>query len=941
MKKYSKRIIGVVILLIVGFSFLGGYQLFAPKEIANVSKNDSLAKKTTNGATCTNDEEMNSKYEPQVSFAQGQVTITVKKGSFKVTSVSDDRYLTNNPMELGALTPDNPMVIKFSTNASSDVVLHFVLTETDDLCLAYDNAPTNDQGEKTGTYEFDMTLQLRPQLDTPLKNNTNYNGICSVFRTGSGYDTYKDLFKNAGVSKSDIEKYNYNAVSENQRVTYNSIIPYCLSSNQVTFNYTEEQTASLIASAILIIQNQGSVSSGSDVSESFMSAFNDAKNKALALGHDYSNLVNNGSIDNTRFGETCDWKKEETDSDYYVNKDYYYAQESDSENIEYTYHYTSGKSQKVSGGSCTRTCEEAVVVEYGPPVASKAGLCFEYKIRVTSRVVCNSSLKLQPPTTPGICTPTPYCNEISGRTHQGGPNEDFEACILECDGGEYSQSCSNKCYDEVYGEDGNSYDLLAIHYEEQSATKKMYSEAFPGYSGRYKWQNGKIVWEGEGYGRWYQEFENDRTCREHGSYNVFSGFKKAVYSNGSHCQDNCYWSGCSEYTYMNEEDAAQDTIDNMKKYNAAISTCSAAASCTTKTAEFTIGVDYTDTDGEEHTVDFPLASSSVNSAKLPSHGKGFSGSTSGTEIFIPELTITPDDEDGYAGCYDTQDARNWYQVAWSFPGTWINNKTGEISYVDKTGNKAWHNQKNKFCMPLNAASVNTKWWEWKLLGTNYSDSEIKADLQDNYNIHGSTTDFGYFGWNFDFSCFYALKNEEVPPTDDCPEGGCTEEDICEGDDCDTTISTKDYVFRIVDLENLFPKSSKTTENNQSKIEGTGRQPGYNWTLDASSVGDQVTANSLNAKNDKYNVNPIALIQDIQAKGDSIYTDKYLDYQVTLDSADIKAIRNYNKKHKYTDYEGSTSVKNGVTVYYSNIWDKISSSNIKERGTPGINNEGAK
>ncbi len=930
MKKYSRGIIGVFILFIIGVVLFSGYDELTSREKVNVSKKEILTK-TTDGKTCNNAEEMNDEYSPTVSFDKGQAIVKVAKGSFKVTNVTNSQYLTNDPMALGVVTPENPMVVTFNTNASGDVGLHFVLTETDDICLSYDEAPLNNEGKKSGTYEFDMTLQLKPQLDTPLKNNENYNGICSVFRTGVGYENYKDIFKSAGVSKNDIEKYNYNVVNDFQRDTYNSIIPYCLSSNQVTFNYTEKQTASLIASAIFVVRNQGTSSSGSDVSESFMSAFNDTKSKALELGHDYTHLVKNGSLDDTRFGETCDWKKDKTENDYYVNKDYYYAKEEDSENIEYTYHYTSGETEKVSGGSCTRVCEEATVVEYGPPVASKAGLCFEYKVRVTSRVVCNSDLKITPPPTPNICTPTPYCNQVSGFVHQGGPNEDFEKCIQECDGGKYSQSCSNKCYSEVYESGDTGYNPLSIRYGDDSIVQKMWSSSFPGYVGRYEWQNGSIVWVGEGYGRWYQEFEDAKTRSDHGTYNVYSGFKKEDYGNGNHCQDNCYWSGCSTKSYLNESDVADDIIDNMKKYNQAVATCSASASCTTKTAEFTIGVDYTDTDGNKHTVDFPLSSSKVDSSKLPSHGEGFSGSTSGTEIFIPELTITPEDQDGYAGCYDDASAKNWYQVAWSFPGTWINNKTGEISYVDKSGNTAWHKQEGKFCVPLNAASVNIKWWEWKLLGSNYSDSQIEDELEDNYNIHASTTDFGYFGWNFDFSCFYALKNEEVTTDDnDCPDG----------DECKTTISTEDYVFRIVDLNDLFPKSSETTENNQSKISATGRQPGYNWTLDASNDGDQMTAFSLLTKNPEYSINPIELIKNIQAKGESIYSDAYLDYRITLESEDIKYLRNYNKDHKYTDYQGSTAVKNGVTSYWSNVITELKNrGQVSERAEYGANNSG--
>ena len=51
----------------------------------------------------------------------------------------------------------------------------------------------------------------------------------------------------------------------------------------------------------------------------------------------------------------------------------------------YYYHYSPGRKTKYDGTAggdpvkCSVECKEAVEVEYGPPVASKGGLCFEYK----------------------------------------------------------------------------------------------------------------------------------------------------------------------------------------------------------------------------------------------------------------------------------------------------------------------------------------------------------------------------------------------------------------------------------------------------------------------------------------------------------------------------------------------------------------------------------
>ena len=956
-KKMLKRALLVIVFVFVAFFGVRSVMSFATDtsdtSSSGIERRETTAEKTTDGEQCGSAEEMNGHYNPRVTFdtSARTATITVSNGSFRVTSVSDQSLLLDNPMTMGNLTSNSPLVIHYG-NVSGDVVLHFVLAETDDKCLSYDEAQVLEgQDKKFGTYEFDMTLQLAAQRDTPKKTNENYNGICAAFRNGTGYDTYKDVLSSAGVNQKEFETYNYAAVSDAGKRRYEQLLSYCFTANQVNFNYTEAQVASMINSSIDIWRKEESSGAVSDtpVSGDFMEAFNDAKEKALALGHDYSSRVTDGSLDDSRFGMVCDWQKKATGTtgdDYYVNKDYYYAKEEDAENVSYNYHYTGadentyGETETVSGGSCKRVCEESVVAEYGPPVASKAGLCFEYKVKVTSRVVCETDTSaITPPVQPEICTPIPICNQVSGKEHQGGPNEEFEQCINECDGGKYSASCSNKCYQEVYGED-SIVDPLAIRYGDDSIVQRMFSEEFPGYDGRYQWENGNIVWQGDGYARYYEEFENERTQNDHGTYNVFSGFKKHVYGDGSVCQDNCVWTGCDESQYLNPEDAAEDTVENMKKYNQAISQCQASASCTTKTAYFEISVDYTNGDGNEVTKSFPLESSNVDQATLPSFGSGQDDPRTGTEIFIPDTN-----PDGYAGCYTDASARNWYQAEWSFPGTWINNKSGAISYMRPSNANAWHYKEDKFCVPLDAKSVNTLWWEWSEVGdTCYPADQISSSID--YNIHASTTDFGFFGWNFDFECFYALRNEvcdistngccTIPGDPSDPDPG-DPEDPDDPDDPPTSISTRDYAFRIVDTSDMFPEQEDGTDDNVPKIEGVGRQPGYNWTLGMTSEDTSILM-SLNDKNPDYKIDPLSLISNIQERRDTIYSDdSYIDYKFILDTETLAKIRQFNKNKKYTDFDGEARTKNGLTVYYSDLWSEIGDAVIT-RGTPGVNNE---
>ena len=197
-----------------------------------------------------------------------------------------------------------------------------------------------------------------------------------------------------------------------------------------------------------------------------------------------------------------DNRNSKTKSTYYVNKKYLYASESHDITANYTYHYNaSSEVSKTTQTSCKVTCEEGVVVEYGPPVASKAGLCFQYKIKVTSNVRCYMSAKPEKPTVPGLCTPAPVCVTKAGVAYrQGGPNDDYDSCVKECDGGKYSKECSKKCYKKVYG-NTTSTSKTATSLNSYSTTKLDLNDYSLGAcqalndGGCYLRENGVISWK--------------------------------------------------------------------------------------------------------------------------------------------------------------------------------------------------------------------------------------------------------------------------------------------------------------------------------------------------------------------------------------------------------------------------------------------------------------
>lgn len=669
------------------------------------------------------------------------------------------------------------------------------------------------------------------------------------------------------------------------------------------------------------------------------------KGKSIELKCDYNSFYKPENLKYT--------SKTEKEADHAKDLDKYYKESNRSyvygsgvvtKNFEqYVYHYSpeAGGNTGTENVSCKVRCEEAVVVEYGPPVASKAGLCFEYKIKVTSRVSCDLAEKVKKPNVPSeYCTPTPVCtNGRGGYWNQGGPNEDFDNCVKACDGGKYTEKCSNKCYQKVYGTKGLTKTTTSLYNSsnlELLAVANMSLVDCKEYStdgGCYYRDGTGIHWSGgPADGRWYRISAH----KDLSEYIIGAdGIYRHRYKDGSICDDTCWWAGCENTNmYLNPGIAQHDKEHNMKIYETAVAECKAAAKCTTDTAEFKIETNYShytsETKKETVTVSFPKET-------------GVDRITSGLELEQGKNQITKDKKDtsimvvggsneiksnngdlitgtgrgngkGYAGCYRDGQANNWYQTEWSFPGTWINNKTGEISYIRKDENTGWQAYEDKVCLPINAQPVNQRWWNHyynsvfkntdssvtsesftsncKSVETsvNKPGSKIKdGDIK--WNINGFATKFGFFEWDFNIKCFYAL-NEQISGSSD--KDGNSNEDKCETPPPYNDEKKSSYVIRTVDLKNVFPDKNGGSNN---------RTPGFNWSQYAE-----------NTKNSKYTSNPQEYLKEVQTKNYTIYSDSYLDYEFELTPEKLSKMRKEGKK--YTDFEGKVDVKEGITVYES-------------------------
>ena len=924
-----------------------------------------------------------SKYRPYVSVPshfpdEGYVTASINKGVFDVYVYEIIDGTSHNPTPLqhhvlGGTHSKSHKITYQVYNEPKDYAIIFLLKQSDDLCEVNPTTTTpkqNDDGSWTTSdgngfiYYYYLGVPSRPT--NTLINNVNYNGICAAWRTGN-YAQYQSVFAEVGLTQEEFNEY-WNRIN----------FPYC-TNQRVYYNYSKKDTAQIIKNKIIGVKIED------DYREIQQQMTGPAEGAIITDNTNLSNSPIQCPAYKNVNGVT-------TPNQTYTTQKYYHKSVVKEEDINiYT---TTGNN---IDGICKQTCEENVTVTYGPPVASKAGLCFEYKVKVESKVNCETEFTAAQPEPEDyeICTPVGSCN--GGAYHSAsGPNDEFDSCVSSCDGGKYTQKCIDKCYEEVYGEqdaklplnyidnvsvqqmkynENNINDLdpeLKAYYDRIIASGsdavgpgKTYSteelqiaitEAGTGY---YTVEGGSIKWKsGDGRywelpGRYYTlNIPNYTITRlqDVGRCNssfIIGGKKQCGISlidttigilrnnaGTSYCGAACSWYGCSAarsngyYTnankkatnrqFLNSADAIEVYKKEFNKYKAAAIECKAKATCTTNTAEFTIKVNNK-TNTEPDNNNWITYKQSINEYGNKT-GTTVNGDNIGTDIILDS-----------SGCYTNAENKSQteYMTEWSFPGTWINNKTGKISYKPQTDN-AWHLKKEKFCTNLDSKYVNETWWNHRVKQPTTNFPPEAQAIIDEYNILATARDFGYFEWNFDVQCFYAMYDSEA---------GTSNHKISD-------LNPLAYQARTVDLVDLFPNNEDETQIKDPS--STGRTQGFNWTNEAT-----------NLKNSEYEITPGALYTEVQTRGTEIYDPKnneqYLDYEFYLTPSDLNKIRNYNKTVKVNNaeageidnsgnfgvFDGEIKVSNGVAYYESNLFRNggpLNSSSVIALGALGVNNQ---
>ena len=605
-------------------------------------------------------------------------------------------------------------------------------------------------------------------------------------------------------------------------------------------------------------------------------------------------------------------------NEYYSNVDYFYKKAKvDSNNGEedttypINYNYYPGKTVTKTfnlSDLCTTTCEEAVKVEYGPPVASMAGLCFEYSVKVTSYVKCDAKVNEAkiPELNPTYCTPAPECEHNNQILRQAGPSDEYDSCIKQCDGGKYSRKCSDKCYKKIYGDSGivgmNGYFMADIQ-------KMNSSNKCADTDGCYYRSGDSILWTGSKIGRWYRLSGYDTHYYGNESYFNDKGFLRADYG-GSECNDECTWVGCSDKNqYLNPQQARADAQENYKTIKNALDSCSAAAKCSTSQSSYTIKID---------TKTFNTSTTSNDTTKCESkssQSKEFvqfekENSTSSEGKFNGQKIVTDND-----GCYKKGTGINdMYMTEWSTPDSWLDVKHGSVQYTKPGKNITGYVKKDKnYCLPLNIASVNKKWWNAYVNAAN--GGSISA-APDTWNITASAKKFGYFGWYFDISCFYAINNNSLNASGNkSSKNECNNDGGGSSNNTNTSTLIDNYSFRVVDKSSgssLF--ANRSSEKNEI---------GYNWTNNA-------TASKLG---DGYETSPTKVIENITSGN-----DKNLDYEFNLSKKTLSEIKKYTsdtKKNDYTNFESGSVESNDTLSYF--VSKLVTQLNGRKNGVLGKNN----
>ena len=852
--------------------------------------------------------------------------------------------------------------------------------------------------------------------------NPKYNGLVTNIRKNDkacklGLEgIYNDDNDNLGLSS-------WGGNSETWRAKYfNIFLEYC-NQESVAFNLDEDQIKEVSNQLYNIYKYQQGLKNGTSKSVKEIESIADGvKNnimKTYCQGKEESQCSN--------------IKKKNTSVDLYC-KDKILTNSQE----EYLYEEEDKQTVTLSNGNtptvCNTYCYEHLTVSYDPPVASKAGICFPYKVTVKSKTECGVNVNediLESLDTKTMCSPIPICENKENKT-QAGPTDDFDECVNQCDNGQYSQKCINKCYNKVYKEKSSSNNS---NNEKENASKmnlnqtkvnaiqiktsqncgksdkcftEYYDENYTAsdcktddiiryvdnnnetkieqcakYFMKAKLSDSKGTYNVRGLSEpdvewgeldWkpYKPDINDKNVasiktedipmsigraspfyfrdlkesintlkslvepKNKGpfwkKYNITSNGIKRQYSERWKCGETCYYTGCKKTDVYTSDAYTKELIGDLTKISNALSKCNTTSACDTteKKASFDIKIDNkrddkTNTEGKITKIENKGSNTSGDGVTLVNnegttdttvYGNSTSSQCKKLSMFVP-ANEAENSTNGILGlCYVGKEKNGEYEMHYqttiTFPGSWIDLKTGSVVY-NCINEDYLIRKEQKYCLTSDSSDINKAWWKWRVY-KNETKYPYTAPENTN-NIKANIKKFGKYNWNIDFSCFYGIYNGDGNQ--------------------DNVTKLNNYSFKPYKRGELF--------------DGTASEKiGYNWTS-AAKIYTIVDTNNSAAMS--YAIDPTKYIERLNTEEKDEISDSDLtnsDYHIKLTADNIKQLKSYGKNSTYTSFEGRFNKKfknvkglESLSIYSSKILKNTSyvSSFTEKSGISGKNNDG--
>lgn len=795
----------------------------------------------------------------------------------------------------------------------------------------YRSARVTDNGDGTQTLTFYMAPGEEYYIQFVLNNGTSdCNGLEVAHITG-GVSTMvpSSVFTNS----LKCQTYTNWALSQNNSVIkslYTSLAPECYSSTDIDYTRIAEYERKV--------------------------------DRATSVLQSVASSIGNAATGTTTIGSQCDFNPEN--------------------NVQ-TYTYASKLStagyEGQFGTYWDALCTETVTVTFDTPRAlTAAGAAFTYPSTITVSRQCTPYQVIAPQ----FKTQCKYTVECWGgpANHTGeagaGPNDEFDSCIMQCDGGSYTQNCIDSCYSSVYENQATDSLITSFNFFTENYTA---AERTATISGCNSGSIGKV---------WPGRTRLPLSSCSYDTGNIHSGGS----SSGTSCgRGSCTSTTCTSthgvtYTYYDTCNATGD-IAGTACYEVYTSSpnCIEVFKCgNTWFVDKNNSIPYTDAYAIQE-YEKLIAQSNLEYSKLQAAMQQFKDNENSIDVAI---------KDSYTG--ETHGPESGYEAVIKY--SYVDKETGEQSYLtaeeykQKTGTDptlgtvttygssqtiqyANHGQAENYqsitiqgyevnksyeiILPeMYVSNVNIGDYKYGLTtndekagytngGNKYYTHILSPGINDvlvwdNYTTvsdlqreHTITNNikvtYSLGTWNqiqnSTIDCFYGIAdNSTFTPEPECTGENCYNQPCGPNDICDNNGLI--YIWRTIDLYDMFPANET--------LSGGERQPRWNW----SSAAIDVT-------NQRYPVNPPEVIEDVESKGDTIYgNDEELDYKIILTRQNLRNLRSYNATHgSYTDFEDMTCTYDeikGVSVCTSSLLPAQGGSSeymtMVDKGIVGCNNE---